>query len=339
MQILEINDVFKLEGGGSLSGLKIAYTKYGELNPSKSNVIWICHALTANSDPMEWWPSFFSGSEGFDFADQYIVCANILGSCYGTTGPLSIDPLTTTPYYHSFPAISIRDMVNAHQLLASHLGIEKIQLLIGSSMGGYQVVEWCIMFPLMIKRICLLATSAKETPWGIAIHTAQRLAIESDSSFKSDGENAGEKGLIAARAFGIITYRSFASFRSMQSEIGNEKTDDFKASSYMIHQGNKLIKRFNAYSYHALTRAMDTHNIARGRKKKIAGILQDIKQRALIIGIKSDILCPISEQQFLAEHIKVSTFIEIDSIYGHDGFLVEGQLISKFLFTWMQEGE
>lgn len=336
MQYFETNEVFDLELGGSLCGLQIAYTTYGKLNELKNNVVWICHALTANSDPMEWWPSFINGNEAFNISDNLIICANILGSCYGTTGPLTINRDTGTPYYRAFPMITIRDMVKAHQLLAIHLGIEKIELLIGSSMGGYQALEWSLIAPEMINKLFLIATSAKETPWGIAIHTAQRLAIESDSSFTSNSIDAGKDGLKAARAFGMITYRSFASFELLQSDKTNDKTDDFKVSSYIRYQGEKLVERFNAYSYWTLSKSMDSHNIARGRNKDIETVLKTISQHTLVIGITSDILCPTSEQKCISNNIPFATYKEMDSIYGHDGFLVEGKLIHDLLANWLQ---
>ena len=335
MQVYISDEPFVTELGGILPGITIGYHTYGELNSEKNNVVWICHALTANSDPMQWWPSLLVEHPFIDREKKFIICANILGSCYGTTGPLSIDSRSGKPYYDSFPGITIRDMVKAHRLLAEHLGITKIDLLIGGSMGGYQVLEWCVEDPDYIGRLFVITTSAQETAWGIAIHTAQRLAIESDSTFGIHMEDAGKKGLIIARAIGMITYRNYVTYKKMQTDSDTSKTDDFKASSYIRYQGNKLANRFNAYSYWFLTKAMDSHNLARGRDGNIISILNNIRQKALIMGIRSDILCPIDEQKFLAENIPSSTFIEINSDYGHDGFLVEGGLISSALNSWL----
>jgi homoserine O-acetyltransferase len=198
---------FDLECGQSLPGITIAYHTYGSLNADRTNVVWVCHALTANSDVARWWPGVV-GPQGAISPDRYfIVCANILGSCYGSTGPLCEDPATGEPYYSRFPTISIRDMVKAHILLRQHLGIGKIHLLMGGSMGGYQALEWCYMEKEAIGRLFLIATSPAESAWGIAVHTAQRLAIEADSSWKEPSPEAGGKGLKAARAIGILTYR------------------------------------------------------------------------------------------------------------------------------------
>src|SRR5215211_622042 len=167
-----------LEAGGVLPELTIAYHSWGELNASRDNVIWICHALTTNSDAADWWNGMIGEGCIFDPQENFIICANILGSNYGTTGPMSVNPETGNPWYHQFPMITIRDMVNAHELLRRHLGIQKIQLLAGGSMGGYQALEWSVMYPELIEKQFLIVTTARETAWGIAIHTAQRLAIE-----------------------------------------------------------------------------------------------------------------------------------------------------------------
>jgi len=327
---------FKLETGAVLPEISIAYNTYGTLNAEKSNVVWICHALTANSDVAEWWPGVVGAGHVIDPGNYFIICANILGSCYGTTGPLSINPAGGQSYYGDFPFITIRDMVNAHILLRQYLGIEKIQLLIGGSMGGYQAMEWCIMEKDIIGHLFLLATSACESAWGIATHTAQRLSIEADATWMQPSPGAGAKGLKAARAIGMLTYRNYSIMVQQQSDHDVEKTDAFKASSYINYQGDKLVQRFNAYSYWQLTRSMDSHNIARGRGTDAATILKTIRQPTLIIGISSDILCPLVEQEFLAANIPASTLITIDSDYGHDGFMVESSQISAHLEAWLK---
>ncbi|HJU46103.1 MAG TPA: homoserine O-acetyltransferase [Chitinophagaceae bacterium] len=323
------NRAFALENGQVLPELTIAYHTYGTMNAAKNNVVWVCHALTANSDAEDWWPGVVGEGQAINSSTHFIVCANIIGSCYGSSGPLSIDPATGAPYYSSFPTITIRDMVKAHILLREHLGIGDIHLLVGGSMGGYQALEWCVLEPEKIRNLVLLATSPAESAWGIAIHTTQRLAIEADSTWKDASPQAGQNGLKAARGMGLISYRNYALLVEKQSDPDTEKTDDYKASSYIHYQGEKLVKRFNAYSYWLLTKAMDSHHLARGRQKGIAALLRGFTQRTLIIGISSDILCPIQEQQFLAAHIPDSVFIEIDSAYGHDGFIVEAEKISK----------
>lgn len=335
MEYFNYPQPFVLECGDTLRGITVAYNTYGQLNDDKSNVVWICHALTANSNVAEWWTGIVGSNHVIDPAKYFIVCANILGSCYGSTGPLSIDNATGEPYYHNFPFITIRDMVQAHILLRRHLQIPSIFLLIGGSMGGYQALEWCIMETSIIRNMFLLATSATESAWGIATHTAQRLSIEADGTWLTTTANAGAKGLKAARAIGMLTYRNYNIMVQMQSDSDTEKLDDFKASSYMEHQGEKLVIRFNAYSYWLLTKSMDSHHIARGRGGKIAPVLKNLSQRTLIIGISSDILCPLVEQEILASYIPNSNLIIIDSEYGHDGFMVESSIISQHLSSWL----
>jgi homoserine O-acetyltransferase len=257
----------------------------------------------------------------------------MIGSCYGSTGPLSVDELDTR--LDQFPNITIRDMVRAHILLRQHLGIEKIDLLLGGSMGGYQALEWAIMEPSVIQKMFLIATTAAESAWAVAIHTAQRLAIEADSTWKETKPNAGAKGLKAARAIGMLTYRNYGIFKEKQTDADPEKMDDFKASSYINYQGDKLVNRFNAYSYWLLTKSMDSHHLARGRAGDLAVTLASIQTPTLIIGINSDILCPLAEQQFMESHMPNANLVAIDSMYGHDGFIIETAQITTHLKAWL----
>ncbi len=337
MSIYKHTASFTLENGFTFPEIEIAYTTYGKLNADKSNVVWVCHALTANSDVADWWNGVVGNYHVIDPEKYFIICANILGSCYGSTGPLSIDPATQQPYYNNFPLITIRDMVQAHILLRKYLGLEKIYLLMGGSMGGYQALEWCVMENKVIQNLLLLATSASESAWGIATHTAQRLSIEADGTWNTASPKAAAKGLKAARAIGMLTYRNYGIMVRQQTDADIEKTDDYKASSYINYQGEKLVQRFNAYSYWQLTKSMDSHNLARGRGGNLATILKNITQRTLIIGISSDILCPLTEQRFLTTHIPNAAMIEIDSDYGHDGFMVESKIISQHLTEWIRD--
>ncbi len=335
-QFLKYSHPFKLESGEEMPSLEITYHTYGILNKKKNNVIWICHALTANSDAADWWSGLVGEDKIFDTKKYFLVCANILGSCYGSSGPLSLNPNTERKYYSEFPPVTIRDMVNAHLLLRKHLGIEKIFIGTGGSMGAYQILEWTVMEPKVFERIILMNTSAKETAWGIAIHTAQRLAIEADPTWKKEADEAGPKGLKAARAIGMLTYRNYETFAAQQTDDNPNKLDNYKASSYIHHQGDKLVKRFNAYSYWLLTKSMDSHNLARGRKK-MEDVLKSIKTKSLLIGMSSDILCPNAEQKFLAKHLSDVTLKIVDSSYGHDGFLIEWEKLTKAISSFLKK--
>ena len=319
----------KLENGQTLQTLDVVYHTYGTLNSDKSNVVWFCHALTANSDVSDWWGTLVGEGKTYDPANHFIVCANIIGSCYGSSGPLTINPETSQPYYSSFPQVTIRDMVNVHIILRKHLGLEKIDTIIGGSMGGYQAIEWALVEPSVFSKMVLVATGAQESAWGIAIHTAQRLAIEADDTWNKQDQTAGAKGLKAARAIGMLTYRTYEAFVKTQTD-DEHKLDNFKASSYINYQGEKLVKRFNTYSYWLLGKAMDSHNISRNRGT-LEDVLKSIQLNTIIIGISSDHLCPVAEQKLMAENIPNSMFVEIDSQYGHDGFLIEGKLIGEVI--------
>ncbi len=335
MNYFNSDEPFVTESGEILPGLTIAYNTYGTLNAEKNNVVWVCHALTSNSSATEWWPGVVGENTVIDPVKYFIVCANIPGSCYGSTGPLSINPNTGKPYYSDFPMITVRDIVRTLILLRRHLKIENIFLLMAGSMGGYQALEWAVMEKASIQNLFLITTSAAESAWGIAIHTAQRLAIEADITWSDKSATAGAHGLKAARAIGLLTYRNYKILVEKQTDPDVEKIDNFKASSYINYQGDKLVKRFNAQSYWLLTKAMDSHNLARGRNKTIDEVLQTIAQKTLIIGIKSDLLCPIDEQKHIANSLPNATYIEIDSSYGHDGFLIEYEKISHYLSSWL----
>jgi len=326
---------FKLESGKKLEGLEIGFHTYGKLNKDRDNVVWVCHALTANSDVFDWWKGLFGANDYFNPEEYFIVCANILGSNYGTTSPLSENSVTGQPYYLSFPEITVRDMVNAHGLLADHLGIKDIKILIGGSLGGQQALEWSIIEPNRIKNVILIATNARHSPWGVAFNESQRLAIAADRSFYANKPDGGAKGLKAARSIALLSYRGYKTYSVTQQEDSDKKTGDFKASSYQNYQGEKLVKRFNAYSYWYLTKVMDSHNVGRSRHG-VDKALSLIKAKTLVIGIKSDVLFPIEEQQYLFRHIPTAAFAEFDSFYGHDGFLIETEVLTNIITSFFK---
>jgi len=328
--------VFELENGKKLNGLHIAYHTFGKLNAGKDNVIWACHALTANADVLDWWKGLFGDKAIFNPEDHFIVCANVLGSHYGTTNPLSVNPVTGQPYYLSFPEFTIRDLVHAHQLLADHLGVNHIKVLIGGSLGGQQAVEWAITDTEKIEHLILVATNAFHSPWGIAFNESQRLAISADRTFYAQQPEGGIKGLKAARSIALLSYRTYEAYVATQLESVNDKTGGFRASSYQNYQGEKLCKRFNAYSYWYLSKAMDSHNVGRGRKS-VTDALARIKSSTLVIGIENDFLFPISEQAFLGANIPGAAFQAIKSAYGHDGFLIETDALTNIIGNFLKD--
>ncbi len=322
--------LFGLEGGSSLPSVEIAYHTVGNLAPDGSNVVWVCHALTANSDVCDWWSGLFGSGKYFDPKRYFIVCANVLGSCYGSSGPLSTNPNTGSPYYHDWPLVTIRDMVQAHELLCAHLGISKIHTLIGGSMGGFQAIEWAIKRPHLAENLVLIATSAKHSPWGIAFNESQRLAIQADTTWNEKNPEAGKRGLLAARSIALLSYRHYNAYNTSQAEQEENKMEDFRAAAYQHYQGTKLVNRFNAFSYYSLTRSMDSHHIGR-KRGNTEQTLGTIQSNTLVIGINSDQLFPPVEQAHLALHIPNSQLELIDSPYGHDGFLIETQKLTEIL--------
>lgn len=328
---------FHLELGGSLPSLTIAYHTYGSLNEQADNVIWVCHALTANSEVEQWWPGMVGEGKLMDPDRHFVVCANVVGSCYGTTGPLSTDPETGLPWYRSFPEITVRDQVNAHELLRKHLGIQKIHTILGGSLGGFQALEYSIMYPGVIENLVFIGSSVKISPWATAFNQSQRLALEADPTFAEDRPYGGMSGLKAARSIALLSYRNEQTYQKTQQERNESKTRDLRASSYQDYQGDKLVKRFDAYSYHTLSRIMDTHNVVRGRGS-LGDAIGRIRARVLSIGISSDILFPVHEQKLLA-HVSQGEYREMDSAYGHDGFLIEtDQLTGIINDFWNRNG-
>ncbi len=334
IKTFKYNLPFRLESGASLPELNISYHTFGTLNDTQSNVVWVCHALTGNSNPSEWWPSLVGDGLAINPQEHFIICANVLSSCYGTTGPLSINPITGQPYYHLFPEVTIADMVRAHQLLANYIGITSIALLVGGSLGGQQAVEWAIQEPNRIQKLLLMASNAKHSPWGIAFNEAQRLAIVADRTYYNASAKGGAKGMRAARAIAMLSYRTYVGYETTQAENNDEQIGNFKAASYQRYQGDKLVKRFNAFTYVRLSQAMDSHNVGRGRGG-VKKALSTIRAETAIVAVDSDILFPPSEQQFLAKYISGAKYVEVSSLYGHDGFLLEIDQITSALSDFL----
>lgn len=334
VQYFDYKAPFRLECGGELPALRIAYHTYGRMNAAGDNVVWVCHALTANSDVTDWWPHTVEEGRFLDPTRYFVVCANILGSHYGTTGPLQVNPATGEPWYGDFPRFTIRDMVAAHRLLARELGIGRMAALIGSSVGGFQAVEWAVGEPERFERLVLIATAAKASPWTIAIDETQRMAIEADSTFGERRDDAGMKGLAAARAIGLLTYRGGEGYNLTQQDR-EEFPTVHRASTYQQYQGEKLCRRYNAYSYHAILDAFDTHDVGRGRGGVVEA-LGRIRARTLVVGITTDMIFTPREMRELQGWIPGSLYREINSPFGHDGFLVEYEQLNAMLAPFLK---
>jgi homoserine O-acetyltransferase len=328
--LFEFKKPLALECGRVLPKWQIAFHTFGRLNETLDNVIWVCHALTANSDVYDWWPGMVGPGCLMDTDKYFIICANIPGSCYGTTGPLSTDPETGKPYLHDFPIITVRDIVKALKELRLFLGIKKIHLGIGGSLGGQQILEWAIEEPDLFRYIAPVATNARASAWGIAFNEAQRMALLADETFTAGLEDGGSRGIRAARAIALLSYRNRNTYQNTQTDPDEEKLENFKACSYQQYQGQKLDRRFNAYSYLAVSKTLDSQNVGRNRGG-LAAALGKIKAKTVAVAISSDLLFPPEEQRLVADLVPGASYFEIDSFYGHDGFLIEVEALTNIL--------
>lgn len=325
---------FRLESGRELD-LTVAYHTYGRLNEARNNVVWVCHALTASSDVKDWWPGTVEAGRFLDPEKWFVICANILGSCYGTTGPLSTNPATGQPYYSTFPALTIRDMARAHAALADALGIRKIHCLVGSSVGGFQATEWIAGDPGRFDRLILIATDVKASPWSIAIDETQRMAILADSTYGEPREDAASAGLATARALGLLTYRGPEGYnRTQQDPAGHQ--GPHRACTYQQYQGEKLVKRYNVYTYMTILNAFDTHDIGRDRGGVEAACAR-IECPVVVVGLSTDIIFTPPEMRRLARLFSHSEYHQIDSAFGHDGFLVEADQLNDILNPFINQ--
>ncbi|MCC8112724.1 MAG: homoserine O-acetyltransferase [Bacteroidales bacterium] len=328
---------FKLELGGELPELTIAYHTYGQINEGRDNIVWVCHALTGNSDVPDWWPGTVEKGGFLDPAKYFVICANFIGSPYGTTCPMHNNPATGKPYYRDFPRYTMRDIVSAHRLLADKLGIGHIKVLVGCSVGGFQAVEWAVEEPDRADKLILMATDVKASPWTIAIDETQRMAILSDPTYFEDRPDGGSKGLAAARAIALLTYRGGKSYNlTQQDDDENYAHPLHRACTYQQYQGKKLVDRFDAYSYMAILQSFDTHNIGRGRGG-VTRALGRIKAETIVVGLTTDIVFTPDDMRQLARKIPHASYYEIHSPFGHDGFLVETQQLNDLLIPWMEK--
>lgn len=326
---------FPLEAGGQLPGFQLAYTTWGTLNAARDNVVWVLHALTGHPEITHWWGTLFGPSKAYDPARYFIVCANALGGCYGSTGALSTNPQTGQPYYHRFPLLTNRDIVRGFRALSIKLGIRSIHTLIGGSLGGQQGLEWAIQEPERIRNLVILASNAVHSPWAIAFNESQRAAIAADPTWRQNRPYAGAAGMRVARGIAMLSYRSYDCYNQTQPLADDTRLDEFAASTYQRYQGEKLARRFNAFTYWTFSKAMDSHNVGRGRGGVVAA-LRTISAHTLVMGIPTDVLFPLAEQELIAQTIPQAELAVVESLYGHDGFLTETKQIAQCLQTFYQ---
>lgn len=346
---LNISEPIELDSGAVLDEVTVAYETYGELNKEKSNAILICHALTGDAHAAGWhegdkkpgwWEIVIGPGKALDSEKYFIICSNVLGGCKGTTGPSSINPKTKKEYGLDFPVITISDMVKVQKKLVEHFGISQLYAVIGGSMGGMQVLEWMVSYPKMMKKAIPIATAAMSYPQQIAFNAVGRQSIFSDPNWNGGNYYESGKiprnGLSLARMIAHITYLSDESMdikfgRGLQDkdEISYDFTVDFQVESYLKHQGETFVKRFDANSYLYITKAVDLFDLS--INDSLIDGLKDVEAKIEVISVDSDWLYPTEQSTEIvtalnANDVEVS-FSEIKSNYGHDAFLLEkGQL-------------
>jgi homoserine O-acetyltransferase len=357
-KITTLNEKFVFQSGKEIPSVDIAYETYGTLNAEGTNAILICHALTGDahasdynfdikgiqhksSSNIGWWDGVIGEGKAFDPTRYFIVCSNFIGSCYGTSGPISANPATGEKYGLNFPQMTVRDMVNLQYKLLTKLGIKKLKTISGGSLGGMQALEWALMFPDFVESIIPIATSAKHSAWAIGLNEVCRKAIMDDPDWKNGNYTEQPRnGLSTARMLAMISYRSNPSFaQKFGREIAKENSSLkdkplFQIESYLRYQGDKLVNRFDANTYLYIANAMDLHDVTKNRSS-LQETLGSIKTKTLCIGIDTDVLYPADEQKEIAALIPGAEYFEISSPHGHDAFLIEfdqmNPVISKFI--------
>ncbi|HLX13425.1 MAG TPA: homoserine O-acetyltransferase [Bacteroidota bacterium] len=341
-----------LDCGVTLRNLTVAYETYGALNAEGTNAILICHALTGSAhaagynSPEDktpgWWDGLIGPGKAFDTEKYFVVSSNILGSCYGTTGPTSINPETGEPYRNTFPQITVRDIVRVQKLLLDRLGVKRLVTICGSSLGGMQVLEWPLLFPEFVETIIPISTAARQPAGCIALNTAARAAITNDPEWRNGSYNhQPANGLSLARTIGMISYRSFEEFeqrfgRTRQDAEGSryDSENHFEIERYLQHQGEKLVERFDANTYLLLSRATDLHDVTYDRGE-LSDVLRSIKAKTLCIGVSSDARYPVREQKEIVRHIPNARYAEVQSIHGHDAFLIEYDQLTAIIRSFL----
>ncbi len=343
---LTLGQPFALESGAVLTEVGIAYRTWGTLAPGADNAIVVCHALTGSADADLWWAPLFGPGRVLDPQRDFIVCSNVLGGCYGTTGPTSL-AWDGRPWGGRFPAVTIRDQVRAQMALADALGIRRIRLVLGGSMGGLQALEWALMDPERTMAVASIAASGRHSAWCLVWSEAQRRVLAADPKYRNghyDPQDPPAAGLAAARAVAMVTYRSPDSLadrfgRAAGGEVFGRHSDapgDFAVNGWLRHHGRRLVERFDANSYRVLLDAMDTHDLAR-RRGDYTAVLQSIRQPVLVGSIASDALyCP-SDQRELVQFIPGARLLNIASTHGHDGFLIDAAAYQADLLAFIRQ--
>ncbi len=354
-------DALPLQLGGSFGPVTLAYETWGTLNAAGDNVVLITHALTGDTHAHDaerphdtkvaWWNPLIGPGRFFDTSRYFVICSNILGGCYGSTGPSSLDPETGQPYGMRFPVVTIGDMVRAQRRLIEHLGARRIAMVAGGSIGGQQALEWAVAYPELVDKVVVVAATAALTAQAVAFSEVQRQAILSDPRWQQGNYAPGEgpeAGLAIARMLAMITYQSeesmemrFARREARRVDIASpggygDLGKRFDVEGYLFYQGNALVQRFDANSYLYISRAMDLYDVSEGYAS-LEAALRRVRSKALFVGIRSDFLFPAARVRWLAEQVSAvggdATYVELDSPHGHDAFLKEWEQMNDALNT------
>ena len=352
-------DALPLQLGGQFGPVTLAYETWGTLNAARDNVMLITHALTGNThahDPerphdtkVAWWNPLIGPGRFFDTSRYFVICSNILGGCYGSTGPSSLDPETGQPYGMRFPVVTIGDMVRAQRKLIEHLGVRRIAMVAGGSIGGQQALEWAVAYPELVDNVIVVAATAALSAQAVAFSEVQRQAILTDPHWQQGNYRSGEgpdAGLAIARMLAMITYQSeesmemrFARREARQVDIASpggypDLGRRFDVEGYLYYQGNALVKRFDANSYLYISRAMDLYDVSEDYAS-LEAALRRVRSKALFIGIRSDFLFPAARVKWLSEQVSGvggdATYVELDSPHGHDAFRKEWEQMNAAL--------
>jgi homoserine O-acetyltransferase/O-succinyltransferase len=325
---------FRLESGERLREVEIAYRTWGTLAPGRDNAVVVCHALTGSADVDRWWPRLLGRGRALDPDRDFVIAANLLGSCYGSSGPLSKRPGADHAWAGAFPRVTVRDQVRVQQRLLEQLAVERVQLVVGGSLGGMLALEWALLAAPRVDAVAVLCAPFRHGPWGIALSELGRRALDLDPKFRGGrypDDDPPTAGLALARAIAMTSYRSRPSF---EARFGRDRRDGrFEVARYLEHQGQKLVDRFDANSYLTLLSAMDSHDLGRGRPDW-AGTLREHQTPALVVGSSTDILYPPGEQRELAALLPNSEYAELDSPHGHDAFLIEQDAVNGILLDY-----
>jgi homoserine O-acetyltransferase/O-succinyltransferase len=335
---------FRLEAGGALSSVTLHYALYGEMNARRDNVLLVCHALSGSARVADWWPQLFGAGLPFDLTRFAVLGVNVLGSCYGSTGPTSLNATTGQPYGGDFPTVSILDMVRAQARLVDHLGIDRLHAVLGGSIGGMQALAWATEYPRQVPR-CLAVGSAPLSAMGLALNHLQRQAIRNDPDWRGGHyplDRPPRAGLALARGLAMCSYKSAELFdhRYGRNLDRNGAIDTFDMAGYLDYQGQIFNGRFDANSYLLISRAMDTYELGRTPEEEVRTLAR-IRARVSLIGIRSDWLFPPAHIRALAGRMLAAgidvRYAELDSAHGHDGFLADADNLAPLLMPFLDE--